>query len=98
MKFCVLLAFFFKGNQYEFLTHPKIKGLDGGLLGLEVNNIIIEFITSQNDIATFIYAINSIRKSVRLAQVVEQWTGNPEVGGSSPPSNPLIFGCVRNSY
>ena len=35
---------------------------------------------------------------VRLAQVVEQWTGNPEVGGSSPPSNPLIFGCVRNSY
>ena len=26
-------AFFwlFKGNQYEFLTHPKIKGLDGGL-------------------------------------------------------------------
>ena len=48
------------------------------------NNIIIELITSQNDIATFIYAINSIRKSVRLAQVVEQWTGNPEVGGSSP--------------
>ena len=37
--------------------------------------ITIEFITSQNDIATFIYAINSIRKSVRLAQVVEQWTG-----------------------
>ena len=62
------------------------------------HNIIIEFITSQNDIATFIYAINSIRKSVRLAQVVEQWTGNPEVGGSSPPSNPLIFGCVRNSF
>ena len=26
-------AFFWlnKGNQYEFLTHPKIKGLDGGL-------------------------------------------------------------------
>ena len=46
----------------------------------------------------FIYAINSIRKSVRLAQLVEQWTGNPEVGGSSPPSNPLIFGCVKNSY
>ena len=63
-----------------------------------VNNIIIEFTTSQNDIATFIYALNSIQKSVRLAQVVEQWTGNPEVGGSSPPSNPLIFGCVRNSY
>ena len=63
-----------------------------------VDNIIIEFITSQNDIATFMYAINSIRKSVRLAQVVEQWTGNPEVGGSSPPSNPLIFGCVRNPY
>ena len=62
------------------------------------NNIIIEFITSQNDIATFIYAINSIRKSVRLAQAVEQWTGNPEVEGSSPPSNPLISGCSRNSY
>ena len=27
--------------------------------------------------ATFIYAINSIRELVRLAQVVEQWTGNP---------------------
>ena len=63
-----------------------------------VNNIIIEIITSQNDIATFIYAINSIQKLVRLAQVVEQWTGNPEVGGSSPPCNNLIFGCVRNSY
>ena len=50
-----------------------------------VNNIVIEFVTSQNDIAMFIYAINSIRKLVRLAQVVEQWTGNPEVGGSSPP-------------
>ena len=35
----------------------------------------------------FIYAISSIQKLVRLAQVVEQWTGNPEVGGSSPPSN-----------
>ena len=33
-----------------------------------------------------------------LAQVVEQWTGNPEVGGSSPPSNHLIFGCFRNSF
>ena len=63
-----------------------------------VNNIIIEFITSQNDIATFIYAINSIRKLVRLAQAVEQWTGNPEVGGSCPPSNHLIFGCAWNSY
>ena len=62
------------------------------------NNIIIELITSQNDIATFIYAITTIQKSVRLAQVVEQWIGNPEVGGSSPPSNPLIFGCVRISY
>ena len=28
---------------------------------------------------TFIYAITSIRKLVRLAQLVEQWTGNPEV-------------------
>ena len=39
----------------------------------------------------YAYAINSIGKLVILAQVVEQWTGNPEVGGSSPPSNPLIF-------
>ena len=31
--------------------------------------------------ATFICAINSIRKLVRLAQLVEQWTSNPEVGG-----------------
>ena len=29
--------------------------------------------------AMFIYAINSIRKLVRLAQLVEQWTGNPEI-------------------
>ena len=35
---------------------------------------------------------------VRLAQVVEQWTGNPEVEGSSPPSNHLIFGYLRYSY
>ena len=48
--------------------------------------------------ATFIYAINRIREMVRLAQVVEQWTGNPEVGGSSTPSNHLIFGCLRNSF
>ena len=40
----------------------------------------------------------SIRDLVRLAQVVEQWTGNPEVGGSSPPSKHLIFGCLRNSF
>ena len=40
----------------------------------------------------------SERELVRLAQLVEQWTGNPEVGGSSPPSNNLIFGCLRNSY
>ena len=43
-----------KGNQNEFLKHPKIK--------------------------------------------VEQWAGNPEVGDSSPPSNHLIFGCLRNSF
>ena len=49
-------------------------------------------------LATFIYTINSIRKLVRLAQLVEQWTGNPEIGGSSPPSNHLIFGCLRISY
>ena len=32
-SFYLKFAFFwlFKGNQYEFLTHPKIKGLDGGL-------------------------------------------------------------------
>ena len=48
--------------------------------------------------ATFICAINSIRKLVRLAQLVEQWTSNPEVEGSSPSSNHLIFGCLRNLY
>ena len=42
--------------------------------------------------------LTSIRKLVRLAQVVEQWTANPEAGGSSPPSNHLIFGCLRNSF
>ena len=31
-----------------------------------------------------LYAINSIRELVRLAQVVEQWTGNPEVGVRVP--------------
>ena len=33
-----------------------------------------------------------------LAQVIKQWTGNPEVGNLSPPSNHLIFGCLRNSF
>ena len=42
--------------------------------------------------------LTSIQKLVRLAQLVEQWTGNPEAGGSSPPSNHLIFGCLRNSF
>ena len=37
-------------------------------------------------------------KLVRLAQVVEQWTGNPEVGGSSPPSNHLIMRSFGNSF
>ena len=40
--------------------------------------------------ATFTYAINNMRELVRLAQLLEQWTGNPEVGGSSTPSNHLI--------
>ena len=51
-------------------------------------NIIIKHNIKHNIIikhATFIYAISNIRKSVRLSQVVEQLTGNPEVGGSSPP-------------
>ena len=35
---------------------------------------------------------------VGLAQSVEQRTGNLETGaGSSPLSNHLIFGCLRNS-
>ena len=42
--------------------------------------------------------LTASRELVRLAQVVEQWTGNPEVGASSPPSNHLIFGCLRNSF
>ena len=45
--------------------------------------------------ATIIYAIYSIRKLVRLAQLIEQWTGNPDVGGSIPPSKHLISGCLR---
>ena len=87
-------------KEFELIsfTKPEERKTLNIIISGYVNNITIEFITSQNDIATFIYAINSIRKSVRLAQVVEQWTGNPEVGDSSPPSNPLIFGCVRNSY
>ena len=39
-----------------------------------------------------------LNELVRLAQVVEQGTDNLEVGGSSPTSNHLIFGCLRNSY
>ena len=39
----------------------------------------------------------SIQKLVRLAQVVEQWTGNPEVEGSSLPTDHLTFGYLRNS-
>ena len=42
--------------------------------------------------------LTSIQKLVRLAQLVEQWTGNPGAGGSSPPSNYLIFGCLRNLF
>ena len=42
--------------------------------------------------------LTSIRKLVKLAQLVEQWTGNREAGGSSPPANHLIFGCLRNSF
>ena len=38
------------------------------------------------------------KQLVRLAQLVEQWTGNQEVEGSSHPSNHLILGCLRNSY
>ena len=34
--------------------------------------------------ATFRYAINSIQNYVKLAQLIEQWTGNPEVRGLSP--------------
>ena len=32
---------------------------------------------------------------VRLAQLVEQWTGNPEAGGSSPQSNHLNFRMLK---
>ena len=42
--------------------------------------------------------LTCIRKLVRLAKLVEQWTGNSEAGGSSPPSTHLIFGCLRNSF
>ena len=86
-----------EGNQNEFLKHPKIKWLSENTKSENTKirklnyNIIIKH-------ATFIYAISSIRKLVRLAQVVEQWTGNPEVGCSSPPSNHLIFGCFSISF
>ena len=42
----------------------------------------------------------SVHISVRLAQVVKQWTGNPEVRGSSLPSNHLIFGAygIRTNF
>ena len=56
-----------KGNQNEFLKHPKIKRLDGEL------------------------------EPPTSGLPVERWTGNPEIGGLSPPSNHLIFGCLRNS-
>ena len=42
--------------------------------------------------------LTSIQKLVRLAQLVEQWTGDPKAEGSSPPSNHLIYGCLRNSF
>ena len=45
--------------------------------------------------ATFIYAINSIRNLVRLAQMVEQWTGIPEVRGSNPPGIPFKFRMLK---
>ena len=50
-----------------------------------VNNILIKFsynITLRH--APFIYAINSIRKLVRLAQLIEQWTGISAVGVRVP--------------
>ena len=32
--------------------------------------------------------LTAVRNLLRLAQLVEQWTGNPEVGDSSPrPTN-----------
>ena len=39
--------------------------------------------------------LTCIRKLVRLAQLVEQWTGNPEAGGSSPPSNHFYFRMLK---
>ena len=44
------------------------------------------------------HAINSIRKLIRLALLVEQWAGKSEVADSSPRSKHIIFGCLQNSY
>ena len=41
--------------------------------------------------------LTASKNLVRLAQLVEQWTRNPETGGSSPLSSHLIFGCLKNS-
>ena len=65
---------------------------------LRTSGLIKEIGTNSFKHATFIYAINSICKLVRLARLVEQWSDNPEAEGSSPPSNHLTFGCLRNSY
>ena len=40
--------------------------------------------TSENGMQRSYMQLNSIRKLVRLAQLVEQWTGIPEVGGPVP--------------
>ena len=55
-------------------------------------------ITSQLNMQRSYMHLTSIRELVRLAQLVEQWTGDPEAGGSSPPSNRVTFGCLRNSF
>ena len=57
--------------------------------GLRTSGSIKEISTNSLSIRK----LSSIGVSVGLAQLVEQWTGNPEAGGSSLPSNHLIFGC-----
>ena len=65
-----------KENQSEFLKHPKIKWLDGGL----------EPPTSRLPVHC-----SGAMDAMDRCNTMKQWTGNSEVEGSSPPSNHLIF-------
>ena len=69
---------------------------------IQSNRTLISVLISVNHItikhAKLIHAINIIRQLVILAQLLEQWTGDPEAGALVPRLNHLISGCLRNSY